>query len=95
MDASFFDDTLGSSSSSIQFDFRTFLATVGLVAIGLISIYSATYDAGASAIFKSQLYYAIGGLVIAKEDLRVFAQRRHPHDRWFNVFLFVAARNDH
>jgi rod shape determining protein RodA len=64
MDASFFDDSIDTvSSGPIQFDFRTFLVTIGLVGIGLISIYSATYDSGASAIFKSQLVFAIGGLV--------------------------------
>ena len=62
MDVSYFDDSVSTSSGPIQFDFRTFLVTIGLVGIGLISIYSATYDAGASAIFKSQLVYAIGGL---------------------------------
>jgi rod shape determining protein RodA len=65
MDASFFDDSYSSTSSGpIQFDFRTFVVTIGLVAIGLISIYSATYEAGASAIFTSQLYYAIGGMIV-------------------------------
>jgi rod shape determining protein RodA len=33
------------------------------VAIGLISVYSATYEAGASATFRNQLIFAIGGLV--------------------------------
>lgn len=47
--------------SALTFDFRTFLVTVGLVAIGLISLYSATYEAGASAMFESQLYFAILG----------------------------------
>jgi rod shape determining protein RodA len=63
MDVSYFDDSVGTTSGPIQFDFRTFLVTIGLVGIGLISIYSATYDSGASAIFKSQLVYAVGGLV--------------------------------
>src|SRR5688500_9627905 len=47
--------------SVLTFDFRTFLVTLGLVAIGLISLYSATYEAGASAMFESQLYFAILG----------------------------------
>ena len=46
----------------LTFDFRTFLVTVALVAIGLISLYSATYDAGASSMFKSQLFFALLGL---------------------------------
>ena len=49
-------------SNILMFDFRTFLVTVALVAIGLISLYSATYDAGASAMFKSQLFFAVLGL---------------------------------
>lgn len=46
------------------FDWRTFLTTVTLTAIGLISIYSATFDAGMSSIFTRQLYYSIIGLVL-------------------------------
>lgn len=45
----------------LTFDFRTFLVTVALVAIGLISLYSATYEQGASAMFTSQLVFAIAG----------------------------------
>lgn len=46
------------------FDWRTFLTTVTLTAIGLISIYSATFDAGMSSIFTRQLYYSIIGLIL-------------------------------
>ncbi|MGE3802832.1 MAG: FtsW/RodA/SpoVE family cell cycle protein, partial [Candidatus Kapaibacterium sp.] len=46
----------------LTFDFRTFLVSIALVAIGLISLYSATYDAGASEMFKSQLIFAVLGL---------------------------------
>jgi rod shape determining protein RodA len=65
MDSYYYDEALdtASSSSSVKFDFRTFLVTVGLVAVGLISIYSATYEAGASEIFRSQLVFAIAGVV--------------------------------
>ncbi len=65
MDSYYYDEALDttSSSSAIKFDFRTFVVTIGLVAVGLISIYSATYEAGASAIFTSQLVFAIAGLV--------------------------------
>ncbi|HEX9615307.1 MAG TPA: FtsW/RodA/SpoVE family cell cycle protein, partial [Bacteroidota bacterium] len=45
------------------FDFKTFGLTFGLVLIGLISVYSATYDAGAAAIFQRQLIWAGIGLV--------------------------------
>lgn len=46
------------------FDWRTFLTTITLTAIGLISIYSATFDAGMSSIFTRQLYYSIIGLAL-------------------------------
>lgn len=43
------------------FDWSTFLLTALLVAFGLISIYSATYDSGMSLFFNKQLTYtAIG-----------------------------------
>ncbi len=45
------------------FDFKTFFLTIALVAIGLISVYSATYDAGAAAIFQRQLLWAAVGFV--------------------------------
>jgi len=45
------------------FDLRVFLATLALVAIGLVSIYSATYDARASEIFWRQLTW--GGIGLA------------------------------
>lgn len=46
------------------FDWQTFLTTITLTAIGLISIYSATFDAGMSSIFTRQLYYSIIGLIL-------------------------------
>lgn len=46
----------------IAFDFRTFLVTVALVAVGLISLYSATYETGVSSMFQSQLIFAVVGL---------------------------------
>jgi rod shape determining protein RodA len=64
MSTTFYDDAVETSSSApIQFDFRTLLVTVGLVAIGLISIYSATYESGASSTFTSQLVFAIAGVI--------------------------------
>jgi len=50
------------------FDFKAFFLTIGLVVIGLVSVYSATYDAGAGSIFQRQLMWAgIGfvGMIIA------------------------------
>jgi len=44
-------------------DLRTFLVTLALVVIGLVSIYSATYDARASEIFWRQLTWAGVGLL--------------------------------
>ncbi len=44
-------------------DYSLYLATLGLTAIGLVSIYSATFDAGASLFFQRQLMWAILGTV--------------------------------
>lgn len=46
------------------FDFKAFFLCLALVGMGLISVYSATYDAGAAAIFDRQLIWAGGGLVL-------------------------------
>lgn len=43
------------------FDWSLFLPTMLLVAFGLISIYSATYDSGMSVFFNRQLIYAFVG----------------------------------
>ena len=43
------------------FDFKTAAITFALVFIGIISVYSATYDARASEIFQKQVFWAIGG----------------------------------
>jgi rod shape determining protein RodA len=64
MSSSYYDDSFVTTSPSIPFDFRTFLVTISLVAVGLISIYSATYESGASSIFTSQLVYAVGGVFV-------------------------------
>jgi rod shape determining protein RodA len=45
------------------FDLKTFAIAVVLIVVGLISIYSATYDAQASAIFYKQLTFAGIGLL--------------------------------
>lgn len=47
----------------LAFDFRTFLVAVALVAVGLVSLYSATYEAGASTMFTSQVIFSVLGLV--------------------------------
>lgn len=46
-------------------DWGMLLTVVGLLAMGLISIYSATFDAGTSVYFKKQLVYAGVGFVLA------------------------------
>ena len=46
------------------FDLKTFAITLALVAIGLVAIYSATYDARASAIFYKQLTWAGVGVLV-------------------------------
>lgn len=43
------------------FDFKTAAITFALVFIGIISVYSATYDAKASEIFQKQVFWAIAG----------------------------------
>lgn len=47
-----------------HFDFQTALLALALVGAGLVSIYSATYDAGASENLFRQTLYATAGLVI-------------------------------
>lgn len=44
-------------------DWGLLLAVAGVLALGLISIYSATYDSGASSFFQKQLIYAGVGVV--------------------------------
>ena len=45
------------------FDFKAFFLCLALVGMGLISVFSATYDAGAAATFDRQLIWAGGGFV--------------------------------
>jgi rod shape determining protein RodA len=45
------------------FDFKALLVCLGLVIIGLLSVYSATFDVGAAAAFKKQLVWAGLGLI--------------------------------
>ncbi len=46
-----------------HFDFKSLLLCFALVAMGLISIYSATYDARAGAIFEKQTFLVVAGVV--------------------------------
>lgn len=46
------------------FDFRALLICLGLVAVGLLSVYSATYDVGAAAAFEKQIVWAGIGVVV-------------------------------
>lgn len=61
---SFTDDILRGNQSSIGFDAKTFFVTIVLITIGLVSIYSATYEPGGSHIFYSQLTFAFAGIVL-------------------------------
>jgi rod shape determining protein RodA len=45
------------------FDFRALLICIGLVFVGLLSVYSATFDVGAAAAFKKQLLWSGVGLL--------------------------------
>ena len=47
-----------------HFDFRTAGITLALVIIGIVSVYSATYDARASDIFHKQLLWVSVGVVV-------------------------------
>ena len=47
-----------------RLDYQTLLTALSLVGIGLISIYSATYDAGASEISHKQFLWMAGGTLI-------------------------------
>ncbi len=46
------------------FDFKTAAITFALVFIGIVSVYSATYDARASEIFQKQILWVIGGTLV-------------------------------
>ena len=76
-----------------HFDFRTAGITFALVFIGVISVYSATYDAKASEIFHKQLIWvAVGTLaffVVAFIPYR-FLQFISWPSYFFSIFLLVA-----
>jgi rod shape determining protein RodA len=46
------------------FDYRTLLPVLGLLALGLVSVYSATYDARQPEIFYRQVMFAGAGMVM-------------------------------
>lgn len=64
-------------------DWGLLLAVFGVLALGLISIYSATYETGASDVFKNQVYYAIIGCVAG---IAIF----FIPERWMKDFAFAA-----
>jgi len=45
-------------------DVKTLLITIALVIFGLVSIYSATYDAGVSELATKQMMWAAGGVIV-------------------------------
>lgn len=53
-----------SRSSTKHFDWVLFILTIGIIGIGLISLYSATYDSNMSNFFYKQLISAGIGLVL-------------------------------
>ncbi|HOV98736.1 MAG TPA: rod shape-determining protein RodA [Bacteroidota bacterium] len=46
------------------FDFKTFILCIALVSIGLLSIYSATFDVNNAATYYRQLQWAVFGFVV-------------------------------
>lgn len=64
-------------------DWGLLLAVIGVLALGLISIYSATYETGASDVFKNQVYYAIIGCVAGITMFFI-------PERWMKDFAFIA-----
>jgi rod shape determining protein RodA len=46
-----------------HFDYKTAAITLSLAFIGVVSVYSATYDARASEIFQKQVFWVIAGMV--------------------------------
>ncbi|MEX0602242.1 MAG: rod shape-determining protein RodA, partial [Bacteroidota bacterium] len=75
------------------FDARGFFLTIGLVIVGLISVFSATYDAGAGAIYQRQILWAgagfIGMLVAAFLPLKTVQRLAVPSYVAVLLFLLV------
>lgn len=65
------------------FDWNTFLIAISLIAVGLISIYSATFDAGMDDYFFKQLMFAGIGTVVMIGLVFV-------PERWIGMASYVA-----
>ncbi len=78
---------------SDRIDYKTAATLLALVAIGLAAIYSATYDAHASAYFYKQLLWAIGGIgifiVMTVLPFRVLQLVAYP-SYLFTILLLIA-----
>jgi len=65
-----------------RFDYRTAMITIALVVIGVISVYSATYDARASETFHKQVFFVgvgtIALILIAFLPLRILQLISYP-----------------
>jgi rod shape determining protein RodA len=68
------------------FDFKALLICFGLVAVGLLSVYSATFDVGAAAAFKKQLVWA--GIGFAALLLTAFFPIRTLQRISFPLYIF-------
>lgn len=83
--SSYFADDYSESigkEAPLQIDFAMMLSMFGLIAIGLTSIYSATYDASMSKYFSKQLVFAGLGLVSMVSAIFV-------SDRWLRAIAPV------
>lgn len=56
------DDVAMQRRINDMLDWGLLLAVIGLLGIGLTSIYSAAYGLGSDAIFRRQILYAIVGI---------------------------------
>lgn len=68
------------------FDFKTFLIVLALVVIGLVSVYSATYTAGAAVNFHRQLIWAVIGFI--GMTIALLMPRRLLQDAAIPLYLF-------
>lgn len=75
------------------FDFKAFFLTIGLVVVGLVSVFSATYDAGAGSIFERQLMWSgigfVGMIVAALLPLKTIQRLSIPAYMVSLAILFV------
>lgn len=68
------------------FDFKTFLTVLALVVIGLFSVYSATYTAGAAVNFHRQIIWAVIGFL--GMAVALIMPRRLLQDAAIPLYLF-------